>query len=211
MATWDKADCLSKFNSFAQRPSSDEISDATKYQWLSMAQQEVYHELATHVPHVLYGAPTALTTSDSKTFTFASSITPIGHVEIYPNLQSIPDSPLIEGVDFLWEGGRLRIPNDRTWASSATLYARYVDTPADITASVDPVLTPSPARELIVFKGVQLFAPTVGDDALESRMAQRYALALAKWLLVFKTQVFTLGSGSRRDPNGWYLGNPDLG
>lgn len=212
--SWASSDLLSRFNSFAGRPSADEITDATKYQWLAQAQQEVYDEIATKVPQALYGSPTALSTADSgKTWTFASSILPIGHVEIYPALNAIPDSPLIEGVDYLAEGPTIRIPNDRAWTATSTLNGRYIATPADITSSTQPSLLPVEARELIVFKGVEVFSATVRDFELEDRMAVRYGRALSKWLLKFKTQYFTQGSGSRRlnDPNGWYLGNPDLG
>lgn len=208
MANFDSPDLLSRFNDLAARPTSDEYSDAAKYNWLALAQDEVYQTVAAKCPHVLYGAPTTLTTVDSKTFTFGTNVLPMGHVELYVHLSDIPDSPLTEGVDYLSEGLTIRIPNDRHFRSD-TIYARYVPTPAAIASGQAPSLQPPQARELIVFKAVEFFGMR-GALRLELAAAANalYEKALRKWLLTWKTEFFTQGSGGASSP--WWRGSPDL-
>lgn len=194
MATFDKAYLLASFDRLAGRPDSDEISDASKYVRLAEAQNEVIQDIAAIYPYCLYrsGGPTTLTTSDSKVYTFGKDGNnendqgPIGHVAVFRSLSDYPDSPLIEGVDYLNEGTQIRIPNNRTEA--ATLYWTGIPTPADISSSVEPAIRPAPARMLIVLKAVKNFAEE-GDQMpeLADRMAVRYRQELQKWMLVFKT------------------------
>jgi hypothetical protein len=54
MATWDSADLLSQFNELTGRPSTDEITTASKYARLARAQQEVISEIAGIYPQCLY-------------------------------------------------------------------------------------------------------------------------------------------------------------
>lgn len=212
---WASADLLSRFNTLAARPATDAVTDATKYSFLAQGQREVFNDLALRVPEALFGAPAALIpASDSKTFTFPSSAYPVGPTELYPSLAAIPDNPLIEGVDFLAEADQIRIPADRSY--SGTIYARYIPTPSDIDASTEPALVPTQARELIVYKAVELFGERGGlRVALSDRMRVRYAEALTKWLLYWQLQYDGQGTGAANravmDPNAWYVHSPDLG
>lgn len=213
MTDWDKADCLARFNLEAARPTSDEFTDTNKYILLADGQEQVYRDVAKFCPHVLYGAPTALTAAgDLKTFTFGTDVLPIGQVELYPTLSSVPDAPLIEGVDYMSEGQTIRTLNDRAW-SSGTIYGRWIQMPARITASVDPALTPKQARILIVHKAVEYFGrrgATNLDLAAIARAA--YDDDLKSFLLIWKTQFFTQGAGAQAaDPLAWYKYTADLG
>lgn len=192
MATFDSAWCLAEFDRLAGRPDTDEITDAQKYARLAQAQVEVVGEIAGIYPDALYQAPTTLTTSDNKTYTFGTDgqghdVAPYGHVGIYRSLEHIPDNPLVEGVDYLNEGTRIRIPNNRT--EQATLYGRWIPTPTDISASQEPALRPAPARILIVVKAVENFAGEgAHQPALQQTMTGRYAREFTKWMLILRTQ-----------------------
>jgi hypothetical protein len=193
VAGYESSDLLAWFNRLAGRPDSDALTDPVKYQWLADAQQSVVSRIAAIIPRVLYGAPALLTTADSgKTFTFGTdtngdAITPMGKVGIYTSLESVPDSPWVEGVDYLAEGVRIRIPGNQAYAGS--LYWRGITPPVDLSASVEPVLQPPPARELIVLKAVQDFAESAEQDlTLAAAMHGRFTLAFASWMLTYRTQ-----------------------
>jgi hypothetical protein len=197
MATWDSADLLSRFNRYAARPSSDEVTDATKYSRLAEAQIEVMADIAAVYPYPLYrsSGPATLSTTDNKVFTFGTdgngslAMGPIGHVAIFRNLEDYPDNPLREGIDYLNEGTQIRIPNNRTESS---LYWMGIPTPVDIASggSAEPAIRPAPARILIVYRAVANFAMEGNrDEALSARMEAKYRAEFAKWMLTWKTQM----------------------
>jgi len=204
MATWTSADLLTRFNDLTGRPSSgDSITDAAKYRRLSDAQNVVLEDAASRVPKAFvsklgYGSTPTLTTSDNQVFTFGTDLNsdplfPIGKVEIYPNLSSIPDAPWIEGVDYLNEGSQIRIPNNRTWGT--TLYWRGIAPVIDISASNQPSIIPPPFRVLIVTEAVRRYAEEgKRDPELADRMAANYAREFARFCLVLKTQFSNGGA-----------------
>lgn len=206
-ATWDSARCLAKFNELSGRPvSNDPMTDAAKYLRMSDAQNEVFQDIAPRCGKILVSkalaasTPTLTASADNRVFTFGTDISttdaefPIGRVRIFPSLASIPDSPWVEGVDYLNEGTQIRLPNNRQY--SGTLYWRGDAALANITASVAPSLQPPPARVLIVYKAVQILCDEAGrDPALADKMERMYDKALKRWCLVWKTQ-FSSGSGA---------------
>jgi hypothetical protein len=211
---WAAADLLTRFNSLARRPATDAVGTPEKYSYLAQGQVDALLDIALLAPDAFFVAPVALTAAaDRKTFTFPSSIRPVGPVELYPSLAAIPDSPMVEGVDFMAEGSQIRITNNR--AHAGDIYARYVAMPSDIDASTEPTLAPPQARELIVFKAVALFAEAGGlRGDLADRMEQRYQQALRKWLLYFHNQYDGQGTGASAIDGGDIdplLTSPDLG
>ena len=198
MATWTSANLLTRFNQLAGRSASnDTISDADKYQRLSDAQQYVIAQAASRSPNAFYpkagyGSYPTLTTSDNQVFTFGTDVNgnplmPIGKVQIYPSLASIPDWSWVEGLDYLDEGTQIRIPNNRTW--TGTLYYRGIVPVLDITSTNQPSIIPVNFRMLIVYEAVrQLADEGQRQDDLADRMAVRYAQMFAEWMLVLKTQ-----------------------
>lgn len=211
---WASADLLTRFNDRAARPSSDVITDATKYSYLAEGQREVYNDIALRCPEALLGSPAAMTAdSDRKIFTFSGSAIPV-YAELYPSLEAIPDSPLVEGVDFLMEHNQVRTLNNRSHAG--TIYARIVTTPGDIDASTEPSLEPNQARELIVAKALEIWGERGGlRTDVADRMAVRYERLLVKWLLYYHNQYDGAGRGAQSLANvavgDWWIGNPDLG
>lgn len=196
MALFDGPSVLSMFNRYAGRPTSgDEISDVNKYLRLTEAQLDVIAAIAAIYPYCLYrsAGPTTLTTSDNKVYTFGNAGSgeyaeaPLGYVRIFRNLSDYPDNALVEGVDYLNEGTQIRIPNNRTDAS--TLYWMGVPTPDDIDASTAPSIRPIPARILIVIKAVENFAREGSrNPQLADEMEHMWAKEFPKWMLAFKTQ-----------------------
>lgn len=202
---------LSIFNRKAGRPAIDSVTDASKYQRLSESQNRVITLIAGVAPYSLYpksgytSLPT-MTTTDNQVFTFGtdangSPIFPMGKTGIYPSLDCIPDSPWKENWDYLNEGNQIRIPNNRT--HTGTLYWRGIQAPAPISASVDSVLVPEGARELIVIDAVRQFAMEGARNTdLAALMQGEWNTAWPQWCLVWKTQFRSggaLGSWTTRE------------
>ena len=207
MATMASSDLLALFNDYAGRPASgDAVSDANKYKRLARAQDVVIEDLAARVPnpqysHAAYGStPTMTAVTGNQVFTFGTDANsdpsfPIGKVAIYDSLSAIPDAPLVEGVDYLWEGNQIRIPNNGTYGG--TLYWRGVAPAEALSSSVQPTLTPPPARILIVYEAVRAYAAEGNKNPeLSAQMAQEYGAALARWCLTLKTANVNRGARS---------------
>lgn len=212
MATWTSANLLTLFNRLSGRPASgDSISDADKYSRLTDAQNVVLEDAASRVPKAFvskagYASMPTLTTSDSQVFTFGTDVNsdplfPIGKVEIYPSLQAVPDSPWIEGIDYLNEGSQIRIPNNRTWGG--TLYWRGIAPALTIDGTNQPTIIPPPFRILIVYEAVRRYAEEGKRDVeLADRMRANYERDFARFCLTLKTQFSNggaLGSISGRN------------
>lgn len=211
-ATWTSADLLSRWNRLAGRPATgDVLADATKYQYLSDAQQEVIADLAAIAPWTLYqkaayGSLPTLTTTDNQVFTFGNDVNgnplfPQGKAMIYPALSSIPDAPWREGWDYLNEGTQIRIPNNGTY--TGTLYWRGIAPVLDLSASNEPALLPVASRVLILYKAVWYYA-TEGNRKpdLAASMEKMYKERWPAWCLVWKTAFQNggaLGSVTGRD------------
>ena len=199
MAGNSSADLLAMFNRLAGRPDSDAITDPEKYQWLADAQQTVVSEIAAIAPHVLIGAPIAMTTADGgQTWTFGTdvngnAILPLGKTGVYPSLVSIPDDPWAQEFDYLNEGTRIRLPGNASYPGP--LYWQGITPPVDLTATVQPVLNPPAARELIAIKAVKDFAESAEQNqALAAAMAARWAHAFPRWMLALRTQFRSGGA-----------------
>lgn len=202
-ATWASSDLLGRFDQLAGRPANDVITAATKYQYLSDAQQEVISYISARCPWVLYSkaayasTPT-LTTSDNQIFTFGTDANgnpmfPIGKVMIYPSTSAIPDSPWREGWDYLNEGTQIRIPNNGTY--SGTLYWRGIAPSLDINATNQPALIPVDSRILIVYKAVSYFASTGNRNTdLADRMDAKFNAKMPEYMLMWRTQMANGGA-----------------
>lgn len=194
MPLFDAADCLEQFNQLTGRPATDQITDTLKYRRLARAQQLVVARLASVFPEALYpkvgyqSIPT-LTTTDNQVFTFGSGgtvVTPIGRTMIYTSLDAIPDSPWVEGVDYLWETTQIRIPNNQTY--DGTLYYRGAVQPVDIAVGVDPSLEPLDARVLIVEEAARKFLREGGRNlVLAADLDNSFADHWAEYCLMWRT------------------------
>lgn len=197
MATFDSAYLLAMFNRYAGRPTSgDTITDADKYLRLTEGQNRVVQDMFARVPNSLYPKtatlPSLTSTAGGNIWTFGTdpqgfAIAPMGKTRIFPNQQSFPDFPWVEGVDYVNEGTQIRLPNGRTWAGPLFWYG--IAAPADITALVQPAINPPAFRDLIVYQAVALYGEEGKRDLdLAERMLAKYAERFREACLSWKTQ-----------------------
>jgi hypothetical protein len=168
MANWDSADLLARFKRITNRPTLDEsLTDAQIYDYLTEAEIKVADLIAVHVPESQYGAPQKLTTSDDgETYSFPSSINPMGAVEIKP---SKTGEPLVEVAEwdcgahgFVRQQNVIRWPcqKKRTFADGP--WARFMTPPAGISATSEPSLVPAEINILVLYKAAAMWAKRGG-------------------------------------------------
>ena len=192
---WSSPDLLRRVKQYARRPATDTaVTDDMWYDFLTEAQVEVFADLFTRFPDAQWSAPVRLTSSDGGyTYDFgeddvADPIYPMGMTVIYPDLRSIPDSPLIYGEDYELEGYVLRIPGNRSRTFPNGPYARFVSRPdIAISADANPALFPKETRMLLVWKALQSWASRPGSGADPTYYAAQYQAALQKEWLKFAT------------------------
>lgn len=178
------------------------MTDASKYDRLSRAQNRVIALMMGVVPYslypkVAYGSLPTLTTTDNQVFTFGTDaagypIFPMGKGGIYTSLSDIPSNPWRPGIDYMLEGTQIRIPNNNTY--SGTLYWYGIGQPPAITAVVQPSLFPEASRELIAIEAVRQYAKEFARsgplaDAMETEWngnGNRVGL-WPTWTLAWKT------------------------
>lgn len=220
MANFDSAWCLQKFNELAGRPTTDAILDATKYRWLSEAQQNVVTDAVPIVPNPFYPTgtiPSLTLSSDQKTATFGTDGNGYAkypmNAQIFQSLNDIPTNPLVKGVDYLDEGTQIRALNNTTLPGTLYVYGAFQ--PPDITALVDPILKPEGSRELIPIRAAYNFGLQGNrNPTLSQTMAALYGYPLAQasgrfafWCLSWKTaekgSAFGNVTGRSIAVNGW--------
>lgn len=188
---WSSPDLLRRVKQYSRRPTTDtSVTDEMWYDFMTEAQVEVFSDLFTRFPAMQYSAPYLLTSSDGGyTYDFGldadgDPIYPMGNTEVFPDLRSIPDSPLVFGEDYELEGYVLRIPGNRTRLFASGPYARFVARPdVAITDVANPLLYPKEARMLLVWKALQSWASRPGSGADPGYYERQYTAALDKELL----------------------------
>lgn len=222
MAIWDTADLLRRCKNLARRPAADQaVPDAKWYDWLTEAQSEAYVDVFSRFPDFGYSAPFRLLTADGGlTYTFGldaagvDNVRPWGHLEIYPTLTAIPDSPLTPGVDFIFEGALIRFPGGRprSFAGGAP-YARFIADPMiAIDVAHEPQMQPKEARMLLVYKALEQWASRRGSGANPSYWEDKYDKRLMKVIMKLSTAYNMQGAqqaGANSERVWWYSG--DLG
>lgn len=218
MPLWDRADLLARCKRYARRPATDaSITDAEWYRHLSDAEQEFMQELADRAPESNWSAPfqmTAITGNKRYTFGNDANGTPMApmRAEVFRSLRDIPDFPLVEGVDFLWDGSvGIRIPYDqaRTFNGGAP-WCRVVAPPIEITSSQGPTLQPPAAREVLVWSAVARWASEGGyrdPGYWEAKAAQ----VKRNWFGRLRTTVRTQGLGQTGGEELSWTDSADLG
>jgi hypothetical protein len=211
---WDSADLLDRFQLSLGRGTggnmeADELwTDARAYRVLADAQEAVYTDLAPRVPGAFMSAPAQLTSSDGGvTYTFASY--PFGHVEVYAQelggrvlTASTYDDPT---GDFVIQGQTIRTPGNRARTYASGPWARYVSMPVRISASEEPSVQPESARELILWKALDM-ATDVAMGAMDpTPWRERYADARMRWLITWQTQYATQTQPGRGRGPSWWL------
>ena len=203
MAQFDAADCLARVRRLVREPSNAQWpGDADFYAWLTEAENECKTRIASFAPKALVGAPTLMQTADGgKTFTFGLDgdgvpIFPLGGIEVYATLESIPDYPLQEYDEYLIEGDRIRMPGNTTRAfPDGAPYARYVTPTWKIDgAPTNPTLEPVAARELVVLGAGRRYAVAQGRMDLLGTISAEEATAWARWTEAIQTQYMSNGA-----------------
>lgn len=215
MAGWDSADLLERFQLYLGRGNggvmdADELWTTSRcYLVLADAQEHVYADLAPLAPHAFMGSPTLLTTTDGgRTFTFANY--PFAHVEVYA--QESGGRTLYAttyndaGGDFVIEGQTIRSPGNRTRTYAAGPYARAAAFPSRLSAVQPPALSPEPARELILWKALDLATEVSAGAQDPLPWREKYLEARAKWIRLWQTQYQSAGNAALTSPtDAWWL------
>jgi hypothetical protein len=168
---YSSPDLLARFKRYARRPTTDEsLSDDAIYELLTEAQQEAAAEVALHIPGMMVGDPTLLSSSDGGvTYSFGNdadgnAIVPLV-AELYAAVNGrelFASSYANRGGDFVIEGTKVRIPGNQSRVFAIGPYARFFATPGVLDADHDPTLVPMPLRTLIVARGLEKWAAIGG-------------------------------------------------
>lgn len=171
MPQWDSVYCLAEAKLLAQRPATDEqVSDADWYRHLTKGNEYWVGQFAVHMPWVMMGAPTLLTSTDSgETYPFPDDADSVPIVPLAVELYDTKTGRLLRpgtyhdsGADYVWEGDKIRFPKGKTKTYSDGPYARFVTPPGLVSAAVEPTLKPKRARQLIVYRAVVMWASQGG-------------------------------------------------
>jgi hypothetical protein len=200
-ALWSAPDLLRRCKQYARRPAVDQaVPDTMWYDFLTEAQLVVFDDLFTRFPAAQYSAPLLMTTTDGGyTYTVGTDVDgdpvyPMGFTQFFPDLRSIPDSPLTLGVDFEQEGYLLRVPGNRPRTFSSGPYARFVATPeVAITETANPLLFPKSTRMLLVWKALESWASRPGSGADPLYYDARYQVARERAWIALATQYTRTG------------------
>ncbi len=186
MALYDTDDLVATFYRYADRPDDDEdLTESDVWGYLTDAQVQVVAEVAALFPRLLMSAPTLMTSADGGyTYTLGNDtdgdvIYPFGHAEVFAQLtngQELYGSTYgAYNGDFVFEGGKVRVPAGNTRSFASGPYIRYVALPLQINGTTEPILQPKQIRQLIVFRALELWANTGGhrDPKPFANMYQR--------------------------------------
>ena len=150
------------------RPDTDgDLTEPRAYAWLNDAHREVFAEVCAHVPHLNYGAPELMTSSDGGTTYFlAPSLEWVGRIEVYDRLggrKLVPGPYWSDSADYVLEGPRsIRIPGNRTRTFADGPYVRYAQKPAEFDESTLPSLQPTEALQAVVYLAAAKWARAGG-------------------------------------------------
>lgn len=190
---------------------ADELfGDTRLYFLLSQAQTQVYGDLMPIAPWVFVSIPWKMETTDGG-ITYDIPGWMFGHTEIYANLNgSRPMYASSYGAlgcpdEFVFEGSRIRMAGNRPRTFADGPYVRYCGMPADISASRDPDMMPFEARELILWKALEL-AANVPQAMMDSQPWKTlYDTSLQRWMLLFRTSLSAPQEGNARTAWSWQL------
>lgn len=161
--------------------------------------------MAQYCPRALVQAPTLMATADSGlTFTFGTdangnAIEPFGQMQLYRQQTDFPDFPLECGVDYAWEGSRIRMMNYVAQASAFPSGAPYYYGMIPTTA-VDgtPTITPADKRVLTVNYACSAYAraggafdPSPYEEA--GLDGQPWPRGLSSWIMQLQLDVANSG------------------
>lgn len=170
---YGRDDLHTRFLRYADRPDSDEDLSADDIDgYLTDAQNQIVAELAALFPRLLMGAPELMTTNDGGlTYTLGPDaeghlIYPFGHAELYAQaangMELYASNYGSYDGDFVFEGGKVRVPAGNTRSFASGPYIRYVALPLKVDETNEPILQPKQLRLLILYRALVLWANTGG-------------------------------------------------
>lgn len=170
MALYDSADLLARCKRLAARPATDGDkgpTDATAddlwYAFLTDAQLIWVREMATHVPSQMYTMEKLTTADAGLSYDFAAE--PLGNYEIRESPTGkllLPGPEWDPGYDFVPAGQKIRFAGQKAKQFTNGPWARYVKVPGVISAAAEPTLSPTHARQLLVYRACILWAQRGG-------------------------------------------------
>lgn len=181
MAELDVAAAITHAKRILRLPDVSEYpADADFYAYFRDAENRVKHDIGMAVPNLLWGAPTLMTSTDSGyTYGFgtdagSNAILPLGHVAVYPDKASIPFYPLESGIDFVFEGTKIRFTQYSPQTFSDGPYAQFITPTYVIDGSSNAFTLPFQLRMLAIYDACVKVASSgaVQDDARYERMYQ---------------------------------------
>lgn len=215
MAYLDAADCAVRVKNRLNRPTSEQAytrstTDDVLYEMMTEANDHIVKRIATFIPDAMISAPVELVSTDSgKTYDFPDDADSnpaflLGHFKLYENRESIPDYPLVEGVDYVIEGTKIRLPyNDTRTFTDGGPWVQSVAPGGVVNASTQPTC-PVIARLAMIEETCARLAPRVGRDPQEfaDAMEREWSTVLA----AVRTQGFKKGGRLtvRRYPRFWH-------
>lgn len=180
MPSFDAADLFDRLRDATARPATDaSLTAARGMRYLSDAQRAVAYTMASHIPHVNYGAPVQLTTLNRQTYTLPGGEW-IGRVLL---MRTLKGEPLIEGgyddpgADYTVEGpSSIRITAGRTWPGDAP-YVRYMPKPGDMDLNgAEPTLKPVEVLRAVVQTAAAIWARRGGHRDPQPYLDEAYAI-----------------------------------
>lgn len=216
MAGWDTVDLFAKFKLYLGRGNggvmvADELfTDQRMYELLADAQEQVYGDLAPRVPWVFVSIPTLMETFDGGV-TYEIPKWMFGHAEIYATekggrqLYATNYGDYANPDGFVFEGFRIRMPGNQPRQFAAGPWARYVGHPGRISATRQPDMYPDQARELILWKALELGAGISQAMMDPAPWAAKYKEARIRWLELFKTAYSAPQGAEDRRAWSWQL------
>ncbi len=170
-------------------------SDDVHYDFLGEAQDRITKLIAIYVPDAMWTVPTAMSTTDNKTFTFgadvdSANIFALGHFRVYAQRSDIPDSPLIPGEEYTVEGTLIRIPHNatRTFSDGTTPWVTYV-APSNVIAAATQPTIPKIARAAMISDAARRGALRLRDSALASDQEEQFQSDWMELLAAIRTQA----------------------
>lgn len=205
MAVYDSAALLTMFYRQIRQPTNADFPTATDgYAYLTQGQLSTMADIVRRAPYAMKAAPVQLTTADGGfTYTFGTdsdgnNLYPVGDLGIFRQQTDIPDFPMVEGVDYLLEGDKIRFPNNRPFSGSTAPYWYGTVMSYQVSASSQPILKPVWARPLIVYEAARQCLEDLGEDT--AAFADRYNRTMAQLMGVLQTQYAKQASIAATNP-----------
>lgn len=181
MAVLDVSDALTVLRRITRTQDVTEYPAAADwYDFLRDGENRAKHDLGAIVPEVLYNAPTLLTSADGGiTYTFgtdagSNAIAPIGHVRVFPSKACHPFAPLVSGVEYVFEGTKIRMVENTpvTWADGP--YAQWIAPTLQIDGASNTFTLPVQLRMMAIYDAARRYAESgaVQDASPYERLYQ---------------------------------------